>query len=111
MDAQHYAEVELTPAGQPVRGWRVVCGCGWTGLWRDTLADAVGEFDEHLAEYGIFVFDGAWWVRLPHLTPVEEVAPDREAMANACSIWAAEAVHELDRLCDWVRPSGNEKAA
>lgn len=106
MDAQHYAEVELTPEDQPARGWRVRCVCGWTGLWRASLSEAVGEYDEHLAENGIFVFDGAWWLRLPEMAPVEEVGPDPVAMSAASRIWAVEAAGELDRICRWVRAAG-----
>ncbi|HEX3607494.1 MAG TPA: hypothetical protein VH134_16335 [Candidatus Dormibacteraeota bacterium] len=107
-DVQHYAEVELTPQEQPVRGWRVVCACGWTGLWRGSLAEGVAEYDGHLAENGIIVFDGSWWTRLPQLQPSEEIAPDPVALSAACQIWAVEASAELDRLCRWVRTPEND---
>ncbi len=106
MDVQHYAEVELSPGDQPARGWRVRCVCTWTGLWRNSLGDAVAEYDEHLAENGIFVFDGAWWLRLPELVPVDEVVPDPVAMSTACRIWAVETTVELERLCRWVQTQG-----
>jgi hypothetical protein len=103
VDVQHYAEVELSPDDQQGRGWRVRCVCSWTGLWRGSLGDAVAEYDEHLAENGIIVFDGAWWMRLPALRPVLELAPDPLAMGTACRIWAVEATTHIDRLCRWVR--------
>jgi len=102
VDVQHDAEVELTPADQPVRGWRVRCVCTWTGPWRDSLGDAVAEYDEHLAQNGIEVFEGAWWRRLPVMVPVEEVTPDPVAMGTACRVWAVEAAAQLDRLCRWA---------
>src|SRR5437870_13919442 len=92
VDTQHYAEVELSPGDRAVRGWRVRCACSWTGLWRASLGDAVAEYDDHLAEYGIIGFDGAWRRRLPELIPVEEVAPDPVSTASACRVWAAQAV-------------------
>jgi hypothetical protein len=102
VDAPHYAEVELTPQDQPVRGWRVRCMCSWTGPWRGSLSDAVAEYDEHLADSGIPVFEGRWWERMPRLVPVEEVTPDPVAMGTACRIWAVEAVSQLERLCRWI---------
>jgi hypothetical protein len=106
VDAEHYAEVELTP-GSSDRHWRVRCGCAWTGLWRGSLCDAVAEYDDHLAEYGIFVADGAWWLPLPRMVPVRQVAPDPVSLGAACRIWAAEAVDLLDRLCRWVAAAGD----
>ena len=103
VETQHYAEVELSPGDRAVRGWRVRCACSWTGLWRASLGDAVAEYDDHLAEYGIIVFDGAWWLRLPELIPVEEVAPDTVSMVSACRIWASEASAQVERLCRWAR--------
>jgi len=102
VDLQHYAEVELSPADRAVRGWRVRCACSWTGLWRASLGDAVAEYDEHLAENGIIVFDGAWWLRLPELIPVAEVMTDAVSIASACRIWAAEAIAQVERLCRWA---------
>jgi hypothetical protein len=103
VDTQHYAEVELSPGDRAVRGWRVRCACSWTGLWRASLGDAVAEYDEHLAENGIMVFDGSWWLWLPELVPAVELTPDPEPIASACRIWAAEAVAQVERLCRWVR--------
>jgi len=103
VETQHYAEVELTPGDRAVRGWRVRCACSWTGLWRASLGDAVAEYDEHLAENGIIVFDGAWWLRLPHVVPVDEVTADPVSIASACQIWAAEAVAQIERLARWAR--------
>ncbi len=108
VDPQHYAEVDVTREDQPLRGWRVRCACSWTGLWRESLGDAVAEYDDHLAEYGIFVFDGAWWLRLPHMVPGDEILADPVAMSTACRIWAVEAAAELDRVCRWVRAPGAE---
>lgn len=106
VNPEHYAEVELTPRG-PVRRWRVRCGCAWTGVWRGSLCEAVSEYDEHLAENGIFVTDGAWWAPLPHMVPVAQVPPDARALAAACRIWAVEGVDLLDRLCRWVAAAGD----
>jgi hypothetical protein len=105
--AEHYAEVDLTPEDDPVRGWRVRCVCSWTGVWRGTLSDAVAEYDEHLAEHGIFVADGDWWAGLPLLAPVEQLAPDAEALGTACRIWAIEASARLEKHCRWLTAPGD----
>ena len=106
VDGQHHAEVELSRADRPVRSWRARCICGWIGTWRGGLDAAVAEYDGHLAENGIVVLDGAWWLRLPHLVPVHEIHPDRISAASACRVWAAEGIAQLDRLCRWARTPG-----
>ena len=103
VETQHYAEVELSPADRAVRGWRVRCACSWTGRWRATLGDAVAEYDDHLADNGIIVFDGSWWMRLPELVPAVDVTPDPVSISAACRIWAAEAIAQVERLCRWAR--------
>jgi hypothetical protein len=67
----------------------------------------VAEYDEHLADYGIFVADGAWWSQLPCLVPVPQLPPDTEGLDAACRIWAVEAVDRIDRLCRWAVAMGD----